>query len=117
MTLRRMNDYVAIIIYVSTIIFVAGGGWVKIDTIQSTLDDHKSAMSIHNTQEKEQDLQIKQLQIEAENRDKFYKLMQELLKETKDNNKETFNKIQQINETVVDTKYKVESIERRLPKP
>ena len=93
---------------------MGGGLYAKVNSIQDTLDTRKVYMQSHDAKEKTQDLQIQQLQLEAETRDKFYQLMKELLKETKDSNKETDTKINAISNTVLETKFKVEAIEKRM---
>lgn len=113
---RRLNDYAGITIYLIGIIFIGGGLYTKVGNIEVTLEEHKVYMTSHDAIEKVQDLSIKQLQIEAANRDKFYQLMKDLLRETKQSNKETADRMQSINETVIETKFKVESIEKRMLK-
>ena len=114
MPFRRLNDFAGIIIYVLGLVFLGGGVFAEIKSIRKTIDDQKGYMIRHDDIERGQDLAIQQLQLEAETRDKFYGLMKELLKETRDSNKETNIKINAISNTVLETKIKVEAIEKSI---
>ena len=114
MPFRRLNDFAGVIIYIIGLVFMGGGLYAKVNTIQGTLDERKVYMAQHDKVEKVQDLKIQQLQLEAANRDKFYRLMEELLKETRASNKETNIKINAIGTTVLETKIKVEAIEKSM---
>ena len=110
MTFRRLADYSQIITTLLLWTFLGGGLYYRVVAIEDELEARTTYIKHNATQ----DMQIRQLQIEAEHRDRFYELMEDMLKEMQGANKELSKEMLQIKEMVLETKYKVESIEKRV---
>ena len=110
MTFRRFNDYSQLAIWLFTMSFLCGGFYYEVSGIKKTLEERKAyieaARSFGN--------QLTRLEVEAQNRDKFQDILEQMLKEMQITNKEIISEMSDIKEISIQTKYKLEAMEKKI---